>query len=302
MYNPTGTYFYLDTIVHIPTLGTINTTFITNDNSVVSYIKYAIIFFDQNQAQQTTQLIAELGFGAFDNTTAPAFNFFNGIRARYIDPNRMFFGVSSFNFTRIWSKNFALDTSNTSNLYSTYTLSNIDNLKLSYFFFVSRSCSGSSYFYNNWTDPSLDACVNDCSVYIDRPTNDSGNSQCTACHITCLTCQTNAASDCLSCDAAIFRQLQGASPSACDCMSGYVAVPGGGATCATCSSYMTGCDTCTSTSACTSCITGFTGTTSCSCASNSIVSGYCNTVSGCITISIINGTQTCTTCNSTLLF
>ena len=50
MYNPTGSYFYLDAIVHLPAAGTINTTFITNDNSVVSYIKYAIIFFDQNQA------------------------------------------------------------------------------------------------------------------------------------------------------------------------------------------------------------------------------------------------------------
>ena len=117
----------------------------------------------------------------------------------------MFFGVSSFNFTRSGNKNFALDTSNVNNLYSTYTLDNIYNLKLSYFFFTTRDCSNGSYFYKNWTNPSLDACVNDCSVYSDRPVNDNPNKQCQACDQTCLSCQGATSSDCLTCNSADFR-------------------------------------------------------------------------------------------------
>ena len=177
----------------------------------------------------------------------------------------------------------------------------MENTKLSYFFFAGRSCSSGSYFYKNWDNSTLDTCVNDCSVYSDRPTNDPPNKQCLPCDVTCLTCQTNANTDCLSCSATNFRTLSAAAPSSCGCMSKYVPNPSGGAACTLCSSHMTGCDTCSSTSVCTSCITGFTGTSSCSCASGSIVNGYCNTILGCTMISVINSTQTCTTCDSTLL-
>ena len=213
----------------------------------------------------------------------------------------MFFGVSSFNFTRSGSKSFVVDTSNYNGLYNSYLLENVNNLKFSYFFFVARDCSNNSFFYKNWMNSTLDACVYDCSIYSDKPVNDSSNSQCKACDQTCLTCQGISNSQCLSCSASDFRVIAGATPTFCNCMSKYVPDPNGGAACTLCSSHMTGCDTCSSTSVCTSCITGFTGTTSCSCSSGSIVNGYCNTVLGCTIISIINGTQTCTTCDSSLL-
>lgn len=85
----------------------------------------------------------------------------------------------------------------------------------------------------------------------------------------------------------------------CSCMTNYVST--GAAACSLCSSYMTGCLTCSSTVACTSCIAGFTGPPPCTCSTGSIVSGYCNTVYGCITISLINNTQVCTICDSSLL-
>jgi hypothetical protein len=109
-------------------------------------------------------LIINLGWVGLTNDTTIASNFFGGIRNRYQDVNRMFFGMSSFNFTKAGSKQFMLDTSVVNNIYSTYSLTNtISNVKLSYFFFAERSCTGNPYFYTNWIDHSLDACSSTCA-------------------------------------------------------------------------------------------------------------------------------------------
>lgn len=212
----------------------------------------------------------------------------------------MFFGLSSFNFTINSSKYFGLDTTNYANLYSTYTYSSntISNLKLSYYFFVQRSCTGGLYFYNNWLSPQLDDCVNNCAGY-DRPNNDNTNSQCLACDKSCLTCSGTTASTCQTCSSSNFRSLSGSAPSTCTCISNYVDI--GNAMCATCSSQMTGCLSCSTTTSCTTCISGFTGPPPCTCGTGSIINGYCNIVYGCVNISMINTTQTCINCNSTLL-
>jgi len=211
----------------------------------------------------------------------------------------MFFGLSSFNFSLSATKRYGFDSSNIANLYSTYTFSNsIYSIKLSYFFFVQRSCTTALYFYYNYSSPALDDCVATCSGYTDRPTNDNIYWQCLPCDASCLTCSGVAASACQSCNASNYRVMAGTAPSACGCMSGYVDV--GSSVCVPCSSQITGCQTCTNAGSCMSCLSGFTGPP-CSCPSGSIVTGYCNTVIGCTNISAINGSQTCINCNATLL-
>lgn len=215
----------------------------------------------------------------------------------------MFFGIGSFNFTKSNSKKFILDTSVVNNLYSTYVFEVFSNVKLAYYFFAVRNCGGGEYFYTNWLDHALDSCGNTCSGYPDRPTTDNTYDKCSACHNTCLTCSGNGANNCLSCDSTKFRTLNGGAPSNCQCMSGYVSDPLGSGWCYPCRNYITGCNTCSSTTFCTNCLTGFTGlpNNTCSCATNWIVNGYCSTVLGCTMISVINSSQVCTTCNSSLL-
>jgi cysteine-rich repeat protein len=85
-------------------------------------------------------------------------------------------------------------------------------------------------------------------------------------------------------------------------MTGYVPDPANSGWCYSCGKYMTGCSACSSTTTCTNCLTGYSGPSGniCSC-SGWVVNGYCTTILGCTMVSIINGTQTCTTCNSTKL-
>ena len=164
----------------------------------------------------------------------------------------MFFGISSFNFSVAASKIFGFDSSNFGSLYSSYIFSNsITEVKLSYFFFVKRTCPGTTYFYNNWGNPSLDTCVATCSGYPDRPNDDKVYNQCLACDSTCLTCSGITSSTCQTCDSLKFRVLAGTAPSSCNCMSNYVEV---GGICVLCSTQIVGCLSCSSTTTCTSCI------------------------------------------------
>jgi cysteine-rich repeat protein len=297
--NSAGTYLYLDGVVNFPSSGVINTTFITYECSLVYYVKYSVLLFDATESDIRSQIVFQLGYASLTVDSSIASSFFSNILPRYQSSSRMFFGMSSFNFTKTVSKEFDIDTTNYASIYSTYNYNNISNLRLTYYFFAERSCSGGDYFYNSWADPTLDDCLATCSSKTDRPTNDNTHHQCVACHYSCLTCSSNSASNCLTCNSSNFRHMVSPSPTTCNCMTNYVS--SGGAMCNLCSAYMTGCLTCSSTSTCSSCIPGYTGSSSCTCSTGSIVSGYCNTVYGCITISDINGTQTCTTCNSTLL-
>ena len=126
---------------------------------------------------------------------------------------------------------------------------------------------------------------------------------CSACDQTCLTCQGPNNSECLTCNAADFRQTYAAPPTNCGCMLSYVPDPSGGAACMLCSFFLTGCNTCSSTSTCTACINGFSGPTMgvCACIAGIAVNGYCTTILGCTMMSIVNSTQTCTTCDSAAL-
>lgn len=215
----------------------------------------------------------------------------------------MFYGIGSFNFTRADTKKFTLDTSNWNGLYTTYTFEGVSNVKLAYYFFALRSCpAGNIYFYTNWIDHTSDVCQNTCSGFQDRPNNDNTYNKCSACHVNCLTCNGNLNNDCLSCNATMNRVAGGGSPHTCDCMNGYVPDNAGSGWCYTCNTYITGCSTCSSSSVCTTCLDNFTPSgSSCTCSTNLIINGYCTAIIGCTMISIINNTQTCTTCNSSLL-
>jgi cysteine-rich repeat protein len=300
--NPTGifsTYCHFDSVVTIPSLGVVNTTFITSDRASIEFVQYSILFFDQSQADVTTKVIIQLGTTTFSGSnSAPAQTFLNGILPRYTGINNlMFFGLGGFNFSTAGSKQYALDTTNYNNLYSTYSLTNVASLKLAYFFAATRDC-GSDYFYKNWVDPTQDACVTTCSGTI-RPGTDSTNKQCLPCHRSCLTCTGTTSSSCLSCNASSPRALSGNS---CPCMSGYLDTPSGNGQCVRCYFYLTGCNTCSSPTFCTNCLPGFTitGSNTCACA-YSLVNGYCTSMLGCTMVSLINSTQTCTSCNSSLL-
>ena len=122
--------------MNIPVAGTFNTTLITNDNCQVEYVKYSMVFFNLAAADVNTVLIINLGWVGLTSNSTIASNFFSSIRNRYQDINRMFFGMGSFNFTKTDSKAFIIDTSVASNIYSTYGLSVISNIKLAYFFYV----------------------------------------------------------------------------------------------------------------------------------------------------------------------
>lgn len=297
--NSAGSYLSLDGVVSFPSAGVINTTFITSERSLVYYVKYSVLLFDATASDVQSYLMFQLGYSSFTSDSAVATAFLTGILARYESNRRMFFGMSAFNFTKASAKQFALDTTNYAAMESTYALASVSNLRLTYYFFVERNCAGGQFFYNNWGDPTQDDCLGSCASKTDRPTNDPTYDQCLACHVTCVTCNTNSASACVTCNASNFRVMNSPAPSTCDCMTNYAS--SGGALCSLCSSYMTGCRTCSSPSACTSCIPGFVGTTNCVCASGTVVSGYCTSDYGCVAISEINGTQACVTCNSTLL-
>lgn len=174
----------------------------------------------------------------------------------------------------------------------TFTKDTLVRIRVSYFFFVDRSCQPSTYFYKNPTSSSLDDCFASCSGFTDRPVADPTNKMCLPCDYTCLTCTSTTSNSCLSCEADNFRALN---VNSCPCLSGYI--DQGAANCAPCWTYMSGCDTCTSTTACTSCRAGFSGTTTCSCSTGSIVGAYCNTIYGCTSISELTGTPLCTSCN-----
>ena len=104
------------------------------------------------------------------NDSSITSSFFTSIFPRYTSAgDRMFFGLSSFNFSASGIKKFGIDTSNFANLYSTYTYANsIYGIKLPYFFFVERSCAAGLYFYYNYANPALEDCVATCSGKSDR--------------------------------------------------------------------------------------------------------------------------------------
>lgn len=177
---------FIDSTTNFSSAGIINTTFITFENCLISYIKYSLLFYDRTEADLLTKLIFQLGSVTLTSDSSIATTFFTGILSRYTSNSpRMFFGVNSFNFTLATNKKFKIDTSVYNNLISTYSFANISNVKLTYYFFAERSCSGGNYFYNNWINPSSDACVATCSGYTDRPTNDLPNQQCLSCHVSC---------------------------------------------------------------------------------------------------------------------
>lgn len=124
---PTGEFSFVDTMVSLDKNGVINTTFITFESTTITYIAYSIIFCDQTQADLTTKLIFRSGNIQLTNNSSIANSFFNSIDndARYTGAaGRMFFGISSFNFSVTQTKNFGFDSSIVGNLYSTYTFSN----------------------------------------------------------------------------------------------------------------------------------------------------------------------------------
>ena len=295
--DPLRDYSFVDSVVTVGLNGVINTTFITFEEITITYIAYSIIFCDRTQADVTTRLIYQLGNLKLTNDSSIINNFFTNIDNRYtVTNNRMFFGISSFNFSVVATKKFGFDSSVYTGFSTSYIFSNsITDVKLSYFFFVYRDCPGLTYFYTDWINPSLDTCVSTCPALSDRPTPDSTNKQCLACHATCLTCSGTTSTTCVTCDSAKNRTLSGSS---CVCLSTYVDV---GGVCVLCSTQIVGCSTCSSTTTCTGCIAGFTGP-SCTCASGSIVNGFCNAINGCTNISLINTTQICINCNATLLY
>jgi hypothetical protein len=297
--NPLGDHSYVDTVVTVGSNGVINTTFITYEEITISYVAYSVIFCDRTQANLNTKLIYRIGNIKLTNDSSIISNFFTNIDSdgRYSQAtNRMFFGISSFNFTVTAIKKFGFDSSLYANFYTSYSFTNsITDVKLSYFFFVKRDCPGATYFYTNWVNPSLDTCTGSCSAYPDRPNPDNTNKQCLACHATCLTCSSTTSTTCFTCDSTKNRVVSGTS---CVCASTFVGVSG---ICVLCSTQMAGCNTCTSTTVCTGCSSGFTGA-GCTCPFGSIIDGFCNSVNGCTNISMINGTQICINCNATLFY
>lgn len=164
-------------------------------------------------------------------------------------------------------------------------------IRLSFLFFVERTCSGTTYFYKNLSSSSYDECYASCG-FSDRPVTNGPKSICVACHYSCLTCTGVSSSDCSSCSSENNRTASG---SQCPCSAGYVDV--GEASCSPCWKQILGCFACTTTTSCTSCRSGFVGTTSCVCLSGLIVSGFCSSIYGCTAISNITGTPLCTACD-----
>lgn len=240
--------------------------------------------------------IFELGITEFTSNSSLSSQFFSSIESRYTaTAGRMFFAVREFNYTYFDNKYFALDLNNYANLATGYIYStSMTKVRMSYYFFVERTCTGSTYFYKDPSNPSNDACFASCSAFSDRPVADNVNMMCLACHYSCLTCS-GTITNCLTCSASMNRHISGTT---CPCDSGYA--DSGVSQCVLCSDLMVGCLTCSSSSTCTSCRSGFTGAASCSCSTGSIVSGYCNSVYGCTSISEITGSPLCTSCNESL--
>lgn len=231
----------------------------------------------------------------FNNTLVNIF--FNSIDTRYTSASgRMFFGMREFNFTYLSNKKFQLSINNYSNLASGYVFSSdtLVRIRISYYFFVKRTCTGTSYFYMSPTNSSLDNCYTNCSSFADRPVEDINTTLCLSCHYSCLTCSNLTSNSCLTCSSDNHRAV---SANTCPCVSEYT--DNGASLCIKCSSVIVGCLNCSSNTTCTSCLPGFTGNTTCTC-NGTIISGFCNQIYGCTSASNINGTQLCTACSESL--
>jgi cysteine-rich repeat protein len=261
-------------------------------------VQYSILFYKRTVAYQDMVELFDVGYANFTFNGTLINLFINSIDTRYTTaPGRMFFGLREFNFTYLNNKKFQLNVNSYSNLLAGYVFSDdtLVRIRLSYYFFVKRTCTPSTYFYKNPSNSAADNCFASCAAFGDRPVASAATTLCMSCHYSCLTCSALAASNCLTCSSASHRAISGTT---CPCTSGYL--DAGAALCVECSSAMVGCLTCSSSTACTSCRSGFTGTTSCTCSTNSVVSGFCNTVYGCTSISDITGAPLCTACNEAL--
>jgi hypothetical protein len=221
--------------------------------------------------------------------------FFSSIDTRYTSAaGRMFFGLREFNFTYLDNKIFQLDMNSYASLSSSYQFSKntLVRIRVSFYFFVERTCLASTFFYKDLANSANDNCFASCSGFSDRPIASAATTQCLSCHYSCLTCTALTSINCVTCSAAMNRYQSGSS---CLCNSGYV--DNSSTLCAQCSNLIVGCQTCSTISTCLTCRSGFTGTTTCTCSTGSIVGGYCNSVYGCTSISEITGTPLCTSCN-----
>jgi hypothetical protein len=293
--NTQGTYTFIGLTVNIPKAQTVNTTFFTYEENQVYFLQYAVLFYKRSLAYADMAAIFDVGYANFTFNSTLINLFFSSIDARYTAAaGRMFFGLREFNFTYLNNKKFQLDVNSYNNLLAGYVFSTdtLVRIRLSYYFFVQRTCSGSTYFYKNISNSALDNCYATCTAFADRPVADAATSQCLSCHYSCLTCSTLASNACLSCSVDMHRTASGSS---CPCASGYL--DNGTALCIECAAAIVGCLTCSSSSSCSSCMPGFTGSTTCVCATNSVVSGFCNSVYGCTSISDITGTPLCTACD-----
>ncbi len=159
----------------------------------------------------------------------------------------MFFGISSFNFTRANDKKFHVDTTNYANLdiLCTFTDASIYHISFVNFLFANRECPpvANKYFYKS-TNPSMDSCVSVCPG--DKQFQRNDYFLCMPCHYTCLTCYDIGEQLCLTCSLTYKRTPQlmtiiGAiSLYKCLCLSTYFD-NGYEPTCTLCSSVIIGC-------------------------------------------------------------
>jgi hypothetical protein len=139
---------------------------------VVYFIQYSIIFYKMAAAQQDMVELFDIGYANFTFNNTLVGIFLNSIDIRYTNASgRMFFGLREFNFTYLNSKNFQLNTSSYNNLWTgyTFTADTLVRIRLSYLFFVKRTCNASTYYYQNPSNSLLDNCFASCATFPDRP-------------------------------------------------------------------------------------------------------------------------------------